>query len=328
MPEMVDRSSVMPLEPPRVLAIVNPAAGGEPEALVASLKVAIRDSLEVGYTRGRGDARRLAAEYASASRNSQHDSVVVSIGGDGTAREVADGLYRTASAQPGGKQPAMLIAPGGTGNSNYRSIWNDRAWTDVLATLAAGSPPVRAIDLAMTGSGDIVLLGAAAGVIAEALVHAKQSRSTGRRKLAEAMFRTLAEYKPIDCRVAVDGRVLIDAEIMIVNIGGGRFRGGGFDLLPGSVLDDGLLDVCVATTEATSDDLVKLAATGGLAEHPAVRYGRGRQVTVERTDGQPLLYEHDGDLMPAERSGFTVTVLPEALRIVDPSTRIVDPSTP
>ena len=303
---------------PRVLAIVNPAAGGDPETLLAALREAVRDSLGVAYTQGPGDAERLASEYAAAAQSRPEDCLVVSIGGDGTAREVASGLYRTAGARSGGGQPAMVIAPGGTGNSNYRSIWDDRPWTEVLAVVTGGSLPVRTIDLAVTQSDDIVLLGAGAGVIAEALVLVPLSRSSGREKLAEAMFRTLAEYKPVGCRVAVDGTVLIEADIMLVNIGGGKYRGGGFNLLPGSVLDDGLLDVCVTTAGANPAELVRLAVAGRLEGHPAMHYGRGRQVTVERIDAQPLLYEHDGDVMPAERSDFTVTVLPAALRMVVP----------
>jgi diacylglycerol kinase (ATP) len=188
----------------------------------------------------------------------------------------------------------------------------------VLAATIGGSLPVRDIDLAVTDSDDIVLLGAAAGVIAEALLDTERSEHTGRRRLAEAMYRTLAEYRPIGCRVAVDGRVLVETDILAVNIGGGRYRGGGFDLLPGSLLDDGLLDVCVATAEADPAELVELAVAGGLEKHPAVHYGRGRQVTVHRTDAQPLRYEHDGDVMPGGGSGFIVTVLPGALRMVVP----------
>jgi diacylglycerol kinase (ATP) len=118
------------------VAIVNPAAGGNPHGLLDELLGATPKSVQVDveWTRGSGDAEQIAAE-----RSYSPSTVVVAIGGDGTVREVASGIHR------GRANPALVVAPGGTGNSSYglrsytpyttapytsdRSIWpRSRRW--------------------------------------------------------------------------------------------------------------------------------------------------------------------------------------------------------
>lgn len=96
----------------------------------------------------------------------------------------------------------------------------------------------------------------------------------------------------------------------LVAVGGARHRSGTFQLLPRSVLDDGLLDVCVvAGVEATG--FVELAGAvmdGSHLSDPRVSYAQGRSVVVERTDGQPLVFESDGDVWPVPPRRVTITV--------------------
>jgi diacylglycerol kinase (ATP) len=68
-------------------------------------------------------------------------------------------------------------------------------------------------------------------------------------------------------------------------------------LLPRSVLDDGLLDVCV-TAEVSRERLGELAALVPAGTHLGERevtYARGTAVRIERVDGEALEIEHDGD---------------------------------
>lgn len=96
----------------------------------------------------------------------------------------------------------------------------------------------------------------------------------------------------------------------LVAVGGARHRSGTFQLLPRSVLDDGLLDVCVvAGVDATG--FVELAGAvmeGSHLSDPRVSYAQGSTVVVERTDGQPLIFESDGDVWDSPELSVTVTV--------------------
>jgi diacylglycerol kinase family enzyme len=100
----------------QVVAIVNPGAGGDPRGLLDELLSATprRVQVDVQWTRGGGDAEHIAAEHSYSP-----STVVVAVGGDGTVREVA-GIHRA------GANPALVVAPAGTGNSSYLGLWNDQ----------------------------------------------------------------------------------------------------------------------------------------------------------------------------------------------------------
>jgi diacylglycerol kinase (ATP) len=294
----------------RVVAIVNPAAGGNPHGLLDELLGATPKSVQVDveWTRGSGDAEQIAAE-----RSYSPSTVVVAIGGDGTVREVASGIHR------GRANPALVVAPGGTGNSSYLGLWNDQPWSAVVHALYHRALHLRSIDLATIEEVDrIMLLGAGAGVIAQGLVAARSVDGVGRSRLLQAAFDTLNSYPPHRGRVVVDGRVLDEGDMINVNVGGNRYRAGSFQLLPHSVVDDGLLDVSILRDCPDPLEPALLSMTGDIVDHPAVVYGRGRRITVERIDGEAVIFEHDGDVMTQQRCSYTVSVLPAALRVAIP----------
>jgi diacylglycerol kinase (ATP) len=47
-----------------------------------------------------------------------------------------------------------------------------------------------------------------------------------------------------------------------------------------------------------------------------VAYARGRTVTIERTDGRPVPFEHDGELLASPGSRFTLEVVPHAVSML------------
>ncbi len=295
----------------QVVVIANPAAGGDPHGLLDELLSAAPRTVQVDveWTQGGGDAERIAAEYSYSP-----STVVVAVGGDGTVREVAAGIHRA-----GGK-PALVVAPAGTGNSSYLCLWNDQPWSMVVHALYDSALHLRSIDLATIEELDrIMLLGAGAGVIAQALVNAQSLDGVGRSRLLQAAFDTLNSYPPHRGRVVVDGRILDVSEMINVNVGGNRYRAGSFQLLPRSVVDDGLLDVSILRNCPDPLEPAMLSMTGDIADHPAVVYGRGRRITVERIDGEALIFEHDGDVVPEQRSSYTISVLAAALRVAVPS---------
>ena len=94
-------------KPRRVLVVANPAAGlrrGRDAGEVAARAVRrLGTPPELARTRGPGDARILAAEAAAAGFD-----MVLAVGGDGTAHEVANGIA--------GTRVVLAVAPAGTMN--------------------------------------------------------------------------------------------------------------------------------------------------------------------------------------------------------------------
>ncbi|HEX3614181.1 MAG TPA: diacylglycerol kinase family protein [Sporichthyaceae bacterium] len=297
----------------RVLAVVNKAAGGPTDELVGALQAVDGLDLEVAWTAGQGDGTRLTA---AALAGPDRPDVVVAIGGDGTSGEVARGLLGAPLAPP------LLIAPGGTGNSNFRSLWDDLPWPEVVrAVLVDGDYLVRPLDLMHLVELDSpTMLGVSTGLIPEGLVLAKTLPLSGRERLMTAALQVLGSYQPYPGRVLVDGEVMIEANTYLTLVGGVRYRAGLLRLLPDSMLDDGLLDVLVVD-ESVSVEAFGTAALGGgdVGEVDGVHLARGARVRVERTDGQPLKLEHDGELETGSHSGYEVYAMPGAISVVLPN---------
>jgi diacylglycerol kinase (ATP) len=125
----------------------------------------------------------------------------------------------------------------------------------------------------------------------------------------------LQELEAYPQRVTVDDRVLFEGPTMMTTVGGvRRFGQGNFEVLPRSVLDDGLLDVCVIGDVARErfGEFAMLISSGQHVERPEVAYAQGARVEIERLDGKPLVAEHDGDPRPAGTAA-TIEVVPAAV---------------
>ncbi|WP_031089539.1 diacylglycerol/lipid kinase family protein [Streptomyces sp. NRRL WC-3549] len=308
--------------PTRALVLANPASGSHSPRLVrevAELCGSSLDHVEIHPTTGPGDATvavRRALEVPG-----QAPDLVVAIGGDGTVREAVQGL-----ALPGPGSAALAVVPGGTGNSGYKMLWGERPWSESLKAVLTDSGPggsarLRRLDLArLAETGQYVYLGACSGVIADALIKARDIPLTGRDLYTKAFADTAAAYVPYPGRVTVDGRVVHEGPTVLANVGGGRYRGGRYLVLPDSLLDDGLLDVCVIGGGLAAADVPGLTLEAAHLGHPATVYARGRTITVERTDGRRLPLEHDGEYQHGIGASATFEVMPGALPVWAPAT--------
>jgi diacylglycerol kinase (ATP) len=298
------------------LIIANPAAGAVTTALVDDLVARCSRhgaTVQLEWTRARGDATGMVRAAAAKPRHDRF-AVVMSVGGDGTTCEVARGL---ANGGPLPDDRALFVVPAGTGNSNYRSHWGDRPWQEALDTVLADPRAwVRMLDLGVIAErGELVMLGAGAGLTAEVL-NAAPSDLRGRDRLQAGLERAAARFTPYPGRVTVDGSVVHEGRTVFANVGGGRHRAWQYLILPHSILDDGLLDVCVVGAEVAPATVPELLREGRHLSEPGVVYRRGRRVVIERTDGLPLCLEHDGELVAGAGSRVTLTVLPAALPVL------------
>jgi diacylglycerol kinase (ATP) len=337
----------------RVLVVANPVAGAVTEDLVAGVVgqcEAHGAVVRTQRTRGPGHAAEIVAVALAA--DGWEPDVVVVVGGDGTVREVAEGLARARGRWPAGRParppglarplgrwpsgrprspaaetspPALFVVPAGTGNSSYPAIWGESPWTDVLASVLVGddaSFQVHELDLARLVELDrAVLLGASTGLIAEVTEAALRfPEVAGRQRYYQALAAVLADPRSYPGRVVVDGDEVHAGSTTMVTVGGAQHRVGTFRVLPRSVLDDGLLDVCVIDgdlDDSTRTDLAPRVMTGDHLGHWAVAYVQGSRVVIERTDGGLLRAEHDGDMVPPLQR-ITLEVVPGAFPVVCP----------
>lgn len=312
--------SAAALGPTRALVLANPASGSHSPQLVrevTELCGSCLEHVELHPTTEPGDAT--VAVRRALQRSAQAPDLVVVIGGDGTVREAVQGL----ASAPG--RAALTVVPGGTGNSGYKMLWGERPWTESLKAVltdsgVGGSARLRRHDLArLAETRQYIYLGACSGVIADALITARDIPLTGRDLYTKAFADTAAGYVPYPGRVTVDGRVVHEGPTVLANVGGGRYRGGRYLVLPDSLLDDGLLDVCVIGDGVAAADVPQLTLNADHMGHPATVYARGRTITVERTDGRRLPLEHDGEYQHGIGPSATFEVQPGALPVWAPA---------
>ncbi len=303
----------------RALVVANPAAAGVSDSVVGTIAARLHGAVvevDTLWTSQPGDAVNAARRAAT----DPDIDLIVAVGGDGTVREVAEGLAR-APVHPGrsGTGGLVLLAlPGGSGNSTCRNLWGELEWSDVLdAAFDPNRSVTRDLDLMRLVEPDAdVLLGASSGFLAEVLIGAREVTGlAGRDRYYAAAAGVLADMPAHPTRVTVDGEIIHDGPASLAAVGGGRFRAYAFQFLPLSVLDDAELDVCVigALRGSAVSEVADLVPSGGHLNRPEVTYRRGRSVRIERTDGRPLVAEFDGEVWSAAGSTLSVEILPGAV---------------
>jgi len=125
----------------RALLVVNPKATTTSERSRDVLVRALRSEvdLQVEYTLRRGHATALARAAAESGVD-----VVVTLGGDGTVNEAANGLMTAAPAlggqagPPAYRLPALAVVPGGSTNVFARALGLPRDWADGTSVILDG----------------------------------------------------------------------------------------------------------------------------------------------------------------------------------------------
>ncbi|HEX6738011.1 MAG TPA: diacylglycerol kinase family protein, partial [Vicinamibacteria bacterium] len=217
-----------------VRAILNPRAGVAAERARRALAEGRPGwgPIELALTSGPGDARVLAKAAADDGCD-----LVLSVGGDGTANEVAGGLL--------GSPTALGIVPMGSGNGLARTLGLPLRAAPALAALEGGVD--RLMDVGQVNGG-IFLNVAGAGFDAHVGEAFHQRGRGGRRRgilpYVLLSLKAMPGYRAGSFSVTTaaggfEGRALI---VAFVN---GRQYGGGAVLSPGGRLDDGVLEVVV-----------------------------------------------------------------------------------
>jgi diacylglycerol kinase (ATP) len=298
----------------RVLVAVNAASGGgrgraAGDRAVASLRAAGHDVERATAT----DAGAMEAAIRSAVVQDRPDVAVV-VGGDGSLHVAVNALARTGVA--------LGIVAAGTGNDVARCLGlpyedADAAIAHIVGALAADPVVTRDIDAVRVSTGRWFVGMLSAGF--DAAVNERANRMTrlsGTPRYIAAVLLEVARLRARRYRVTID-RDTRHLDAVLVTVGNTASIGGGMRLAPDAQVDDGLLDVLVATP-LSRFELLRLfprvfRGTHVTDDHVSIE--RGRVITIDTDDRlpPPITYA-DG-----ERFGplpVTLEVVSGALRIV------------
>ena len=300
----------------KVRAILNPRAGVSPhEARRAAERGHPRwDDFDLSVTEGPGHATELARAAADAGAD-----VVLSVGGDGTANEVARALV--------GRTAALGIVPMGSGNGLARALGIPLRPLDALDALETGVR--RTIDVGFLNGRPFLNVAGIGFDAAVSRAFHDSGRAGGRRGLLSYLrlsLRELAGYRAP--RVVVetpDER--IEARPFVLVLANGPQYGAGAVINPGGKLDDGPLELVLVDERP----IVALLAgaprlfVGGIERMRG--YRRLRATRLQITGDGPLVAHRDGD-PEAGAERVQVELQPRALTVLAAAATAADPSGP
>lgn len=290
--------------------VVNPAAGDGKAGLIWSRLEELLNQSGQSYrsyfTRHKGDGSEMAARASL-----EGAELVVAVGGDGTLREVVNGLDL-------GHNIFGLI-PAGTGNGFARSCLVPLQWQKAFLGLKRWEP--RQIDIGRV-NGEIFLnivgIGLDAAVVEAAA--SKYYRLKGYLAYAFAILDQAASFHRFHCRVECNGLYYEDDQTLIALVANGRYYGWKVCIAPQASLEDGHFDLCLIRKRSVTD-LFKVGARIAVGRHlssTAVIKMQGHKFNL--VPSRAMLYHKDGDFGTA--ASLKVEILPAALRILAPGDRI------
>ncbi len=300
---------------PHAKVIVNPAAGaGRTGRDLPRILAYLRDTgpdFEHELTTARGQATDLAKSAARAGC-----SLIVSVGGDGTVNEIANGLLEAGYLD----KVAVGIVCTGTGADYIRTLGLPRDVREACKRLRR--PARRDVDLGIveySNGGNIrrraFINSAGVGLDAEmARANTGTLKGLGSRlSFFAGYLKTLMSHRNFEVCVKVDqDEQRLKASIVLV--GNGRFGGGGMRPTPDADPGDGLFDIMIVG-DMSRFDLLRLVPhvyRGTHVKLPLVTMKRGSRVEI--ASEQPIPLQADGELLGEAPARFTAT--PGALRIV------------
>lgn len=263
--------------PSRVVMLVNPTAGrgrGAQFAPVAIDRLRLRG---VEVTEALGVSATEAVQSA-AEAISRGTDALVACGGDGTVHAALQLIAGTSTP--------LGIIPVGTGDDNARSLGIPLGDAAAAADIIVDGE-IRTIDAGYVETADETqrwFLGVMSSGF-DSLVNERANNMTfpkGQARYAVATVAELSVFKPLPYNVVIDG-LQHKGEAMLVAVGNGASYGGGMQVCPAAVLDDGLLEVTFLgkVSKATFLRVFPKVFSGSHVNHPAVLSMRGVNISLD-----------------------------------------------
>lgn len=288
--------------------VVNPHAGkAKAKEMIAEMLVGFCYDHEIYYTKGHKDATRFVREKCDAEPDCRLR--FYACGGDGTIKEVAEGVY-------GHENADLTAVPLGSGNDFVKYYGGADKFMDLNKLAEAESDHIDLIKVNDEFCINVTNFGFESYVAKtmdevrhKKLIGGKNSYITGIVKALFCAMRNKAD-------IYVDGERINNGEYLLGTVANGRFEGGAFQCAPRSFNNDGELDICIANVISKLDfiRLVSVYKEGKHLDDPRfdkiVTYRRGKKVEVRCTEENTIAL--DGELLRTQN--FTCEVIARAVR--------------
>ncbi|MQA89324.1 MAG: YegS/Rv2252/BmrU family lipid kinase [Gemmatimonas sp.] len=287
-----------------------------------------RATIEASFAAGGADYRLVPTEYRGHAVELAQDAVrdgwsaIVAVGGDGIVHEVVNGLMCAAG---NGVTVPVGIVPVGSGNDFVKMLGvpPHRPGEAVRRILTAEPRPVDVGKVVRhcTGGGPdgawYFTNGVGVGFDAQVATHARAiKRLRGAAIYAWALLKALRELRSPRIDVFVDGVQISDRALILTTVSNGPCHGGNFWLCPGAEVDDGALDILIATGRSLPR-VLRLLPRVMVGKHLGqwgVELHRGRSVVVRSTERLPI--HADGEFVADWVTELEIEIVPGRLTVL------------
>jgi diacylglycerol kinase family enzyme len=127
------------------------------------------------------------------------------------------------------------------------------------------------------------------------------------------LLMSLISYRNTEAELVINGEV-INSKVFSINVGNGRYCGGGMRQTPEALTDDGLLDITVINSMGRIEIIrnLQILYDGTILSHPKVDGYRTSRLQVR--SAKLLFAEADGESLGHTPVEFTV--IPSAINII------------
>jgi YegS/Rv2252/BmrU family lipid kinase len=307
----------------KTIFVVNPHAGngstGREWSSIHAKAMELLGDFYTAFTSGSGDATTIVKRALR-----EGTELIVCVGGDGTLNEVLNGFFE--ETEPIAPDALLGFLPNGTGCDFVKTVPIPVSVDRSLETIRKGF--VRSIDVGRLRFLD------AQGHSWVRHFHNVTSFGIG-GEVVRRVNRTTKAFGPFlsfiwatlvsvllygrkRIRLRVDESYDEELDVWNVAVANGKYHGGGMNVAPGAVIDDGLFHVTVIGDLSLPEVFLHLPKlyNGRIAEMKKVRIVTGRYVGA--VSDQQVLLDVDGEqpgMLPAK-----LEIVPGAVRIItDPS---------
>ena len=266
------------------------------------------------FTERRGHAITLSQEAITAGYRK-----ILCIGGDGTLNEIVNGAFNQKICPA--KDVTLGLIPVGTGNDWGRMFGIPLNYEGAIRIIKEGKTMLHDIGRIDYYNGpekseryfiNIAGLGFESVVVKRTNVQ-KDKGKGGKAIYFYNLLMSLISYKNTKAEIIIDGE-RTEADIFSLNVGNGRYCGGGMRQTPFAVPDDGILDVTVIKGMGKIEIIMnlKILYDGTILNHPKVEGHKCKNVIVR---SESVLYvEADGESLGHTPAEFNI--IPSAINIV------------
>ena len=300
------------------IAIVNRAAGGgkteKDWPLISQFLVKHKIPFEPQFTN-----RRLHASIIAKNKINEGYSKIIVVGGDGTMNEVINGVF--AQKRISTTEVLLGMISVGTGNDWARMFSIPPDYEGAVLTIKKQKTFIQdagLISYRQNGKEwkryfvNIAGMGFGARVV-ERSNRMKDKGKSGPLLYFYNIFLSLLKYRSQNAEIEIDGKI-IDRSIFSMNVGIGKYNGGGMIQVPHAVADDGLYSITLINKIGKLNVLanMKRLYNGNIVNHSRVETYTAKSVQIN--DSADLQVETDGETLGHGPMNFQI--IPRSVMVI------------